>query len=238
MVPIDITLDFKTECPEKGKDPDVYSPSLRQYHKVLWSKPLPDGTIFELDASGSPVSRYLMHESARGTIRLSSDAITTRMLNRPRVRKLVEELPEGAVRPHRGYIIGSALVFPANRVQGRMTINGARGFLSTIADRFDLTLECIRRHYAGETSPLARTLEEHSLFFNLFEDFENYVEFFLLQDLLTSSGTIDYWLPFQDFRRSAVPKTSSDYVRFRSATENFIDRRNQRVEAWTREHLS
>ncbi|WP_113903400.1 DUF6994 family protein [Brevibacterium celere] len=35
------------------------------------------------------------------------------------------------------------------------TINGARGLHPRIVDRFDLTLECIRRHYRGEPSPLA-----------------------------------------------------------------------------------
>ena len=40
-----------------------------------------------------------------------------------------------------------------------------------IADPFDLTLECIRRHYLGETSPLAETLRRYEQFFALFEDF-------------------------------------------------------------------
>ena len=34
---------------ESGKDPDVCSPTLRQYHKLLWSKALPGGRPFDLD---------------------------------------------------------------------------------------------------------------------------------------------------------------------------------------------
>ena len=63
-----------------------------------------------------------------------------------------------------------------------MTINGARGVNGKIKDRFDLTLECIRRHYTSEKSPLSDTLQRYSPFFNLFENFQGYVDFFLLQD--------------------------------------------------------
>lgn len=50
--------------------------------------------------------------------------------------------------------------------------------------RFDLTVECIRRHYAAGDSPLAATLARYADFFALFEDFQGYVEYFLLQDLV------------------------------------------------------
>lgn len=48
------------------------------------------------------------------------------------------------------------------------------------ADRFDLTLECIRRHYLGQRSPLGETLARYRDFFALFEDFSGYVEFFMV----------------------------------------------------------
>ena len=44
------------------------------------------------------------------------------------------------------------------KIDGKMTINGARGFNAKIRDRFDLTLECIRRHYRNEDSPLTDVL--------------------------------------------------------------------------------
>lgn len=76
------------------------------------------------------------------------------------------------------------MVFPANRVGRKMTINGARGFHPRIKDRFDLTLECIRLHYLGESSPLGDTLTRYADFFGLFGDFTNYVDFFYLHDLV------------------------------------------------------
>ena len=50
------------------------------------------------------------------------------------------------------------MVFPGNRIDGKYTINVARGLNKKIADRMDLTLECIRRHYLGEDSPLRDVL--------------------------------------------------------------------------------
>ena len=65
----------------------------------------------------------------------------------------------------------------------KLTINGERGWNKRIVDRFDLTLECIRRYYLDIESPLKETLERYKSFFLLFEDFRHYVEFFFLQDL-------------------------------------------------------
>ena len=55
----------------------------------------------------------------------------------------------------------------------------------SIRDRFDLTLECIRRHYFSERSPLSDVLARYEDFLCLFGSFKGYVEFFLLQDLVS-----------------------------------------------------
>jgi hypothetical protein len=59
------------------------------------------------------------------------------------------------------YTIGGMMVFPGKPIKGKWAINQARGCLSKIADRFDLTLECIRRYYVGETSPLGETFSRY-----------------------------------------------------------------------------
>ena len=43
---IDITFDFRSDA--RGKDPDAYSPTLNAYHRILWSKELPNGEVMEL----------------------------------------------------------------------------------------------------------------------------------------------------------------------------------------------
>ena len=48
-----ITFDFRSDTPP-GRDPDALSPTLRRYHQLLWSKPLPSGAPFELDG-GPPL---------------------------------------------------------------------------------------------------------------------------------------------------------------------------------------
>ena len=132
-----------------------------------------------------------------------------------------------------GYTIGGMMVFPSNLVDGcRMTINGARGFHPRIADRMDLTLEAIRRHYCGRTSPLGKTLACYGDFFALFGDFDGYVDFFLLQDLVTADGAaVRFFMPFDDFNPPAKPRDVATYREFRRSSMEFIEARNRRIDA-------
>ncbi len=82
-----------------------------------------------------------------------------------------------------------------------MTINGSRGLNRSIKDRFDLTLECIRRFYINKESPLTETFQRYASFFNLFHDFGGYVDFFLLQDLVDDGYSVKFFLPFESFNQ-------------------------------------
>lgn len=76
--------------------------------------------------------------------------------------------------------IGGFVLFPRHA----NSINQKRGTGSLIYDRFDLTLECIRRYYNNEESPLFDILKKDEDFFDLFRKgksgFENYAKFFCL----------------------------------------------------------
>jgi hypothetical protein len=49
---IDVAFDFRSDTPDwPDKDPDTHSRTLRRYHQLLWSKPLPSGAPFELDVT-------------------------------------------------------------------------------------------------------------------------------------------------------------------------------------------
>lgn len=223
---VDTGFDFRSERPA-GKDPDSWSPTLLKYHRILWSKPLPGGEFFDLTEAGKPGSFHLRHESALGSFRLSSDAITHRYLRAPVVKQVpTEDLPPGA-----GYTIGSALIFPGNRIDGRQTINQARGTHPRIRDRFDLTLECIRRYYGGEQSPLAAVLERYADFFSLFGDFDGYVDFFMLQDLVGEDGAITFLHHFDNFTTPPVPNDAKGYLAYRQRSSAFITARNRRIQA-------
>ena len=104
------------------------------------------------------------------------------------------------------------------------------GFNRQIADRFDLTLECIRRHYLGLRSPLGETLARYSDFFALFEDFGGYVDFFMLQDLVTEDcSAVRFFMPFDDFNTPAVPRDGDTYKEYRRLSIEFIEARNRRI---------
>lgn len=122
------------------------------------------------------------------------------------------------------------MIFPGNRIDGKMTINGARGWNSKIADRFDLTVECIRRYYRGEESPLYNDLNRYSEFLHLFTDFNGYVDFFLLNDLVTDDcSAIHFFTPTIDFAQSPRPASLDDYFIFRERTIDFVNSRNARI---------
>ena len=51
-------------------------------------------------------------------------------------------------------------------------------------------------------SPLYDTLLRYKDFFDLFENFNNYVIFFLLDDLIDEKGKIKFYLQFESFIES------------------------------------
>ncbi len=228
MCSIDVTFDFYSDTP-KGKDPDSCSPTLRRYHKVLWSKPLPDGFLFVLSDQKS--GAYLHHRSSKGEFFLSSDAIGHTYRHVKEMAPIVSRIP--VVELDAFYrlcsTIGAYIIFPSKKVQGGMTINAARGFNRQIRDRFDLTLECIRRYYVGLDSPLAAVLKRYASFFELFGNFNGYVDFFLLQDLVDERGNVHFFLPYEDFSRSPLPQDGAEYGHYMERLSAFVRARNQRI---------
>ena len=98
-------------------------------------------------------------------------------------------------------------------------------YLLLSRNRFDLTLECIRSFYANETSPLSDTLKRYSTFFSLFQDFKGYVDFFLLQDLVTEDYlSIKFYLPFNGFNNKPLPNNVDEYQSYKNNVINFIKR--------------
>jgi hypothetical protein len=174
---IDVKFDFRTDA--NGGDPDKTSPTLRRYHQRLWSKELPSGKHFDLEIK--PGKGYLYHNSELGEFVLTSDTVLPTYNNHKWCSHIVSQIPRKDIEyfDYITYTIGGMMVFPGNTINRMMTINGARGFNSKIKDRFDLTLECIRRYYLALESPLYNDLARYDQFFRLFSDFKGYVDFFL-----------------------------------------------------------
>jgi hypothetical protein len=226
-VMIDVGFDFRTDA--GGRDPDTHSPTLRSYHRLLWSKPLPDGRFFDLSESTRGV--YLHHRSALGEFFLSSDSVMQTFIRWPALKPITDQLSESEHEAFMtiGYTIGAMMVFPGNQVDRKWTINQARGCNTSIADRFDLTLECIRRHYSGLRSPLSSTISRYTDFFALFDDFRCYVRFFLLDDLVHDDLSVKFFMPFDDFHPPAVPRDVGVYREYRRRSIEFIEARNRRI---------
>lgn len=117
------------------------------------------------------------------------------------------------------------------------TINQARGVHPQIADRFDLTLECIRRHYLDPDKPnlLSDRLRYYGDFFALFRDFDAYVRFFLLDDLLTPDrDAVRSLFPgdvITGFTAPAHAVTPEEYSAFRLNSLEFVQARSGRIRA-------
>lgn len=101
-----------------------------------------------------------------------------------------------------------------------------------IRDRFDLTLECIRRWYVGEDNPLFKDLDRYKSYFELFVNFKGYIDFFLLNDLIDIDYKVKFWLPFLDFGiTQPLPRDIKEYREYMINVKVFVEKRNQRIKA-------
>ena len=237
---INVDLDFTEDTPlfwehywddEMGGvfvDPDSKSKMLKYYHKVVWSKKLPNGETIEL--LDGELNKYLTWKS----FNFGSDSIITSFRYK-KYRYMIKQVM-GSVCDYKKYIenytrksytIGGSIIFP--KMKG--SINQARGINNCIADRFDLTLECIRKYYNGESSPLYDTLIRNKDFFDLFVDFKGYVDFFYLQDLVSDDyNKINFWLGNGDFSENPFPKTIDEYLSWIEKQLDFVEKRNIRID--------
>lgn len=218
---IDITFDFRSDS--SGRDPDTSSPTLKSYHQALWSKPLPNGQVLRLTTDNCNYLRW-------GEMFFGSDSITASFRWNKRLIAQIEpfipsfsEYLENYLR--KTYTIGGTIIFPKH--QG--SINQARGCSSKIRDRWDLTLECIRRFYNGESSPLEATLQKDKAFFDLFVDFKGYVDFFFLQDCVDEDYHVKIWLDTPLFEDNPIPMNVEDYCRWINSQLDFVEKRAKRI---------
>ena len=231
---IDNTFDFRKDV-KPNADPDKESKKLLSYHKYLWSKKLPNGQMFDL--SDTEPNNYLFHKSKLGKFSMSSDGIGVSFINRKDMSEIISQISEKRKEEILSivYSMGGFIIFPSNKImingKKRLTINGERGWNRRIVDRFDLTLECIRRYYLNIDNPLQQTLQRYEKFFQLFQNFRGYVEFFLLQDLVKSKFTeIKFFLNFDaKFPSRPLPKSLEEYNQYINNNLNFIIKRRNRM---------
>lgn len=219
---IDINFDVRTDS--NGGDPDSRSKTLRNYHRVMWSKQLPNGNTLCLD------------EKLNGNdgVLYSSDSISHSFSKWEKYQHIIKEVSSKEIEDFvtKGSTVGGYIIFPKNKINGCQNINMARGSNQKIKDRIDLTLECIKRYYENQNSPLSKCFDNYTFFFDMFVDFKGYVDFFLLNDLVTDDyKEIKFLHPFIEFGDGNVlPKTVDEYLEYKKRTMTFIDNRNKRID--------
>ena len=235
MSKIDTTYHYTEDA--GGKDPDIYSPKLREDLLFLYRKELPDGTLFDLQKGQDNTYDYLVFNGWR----FGSDAITNTYTHQKNYQWMIKELEkedfyQDLIKEYRkvDYTIGCHIIFPKNNNPNNIkswSINQERGTNSKICDRIDLTLECIRRFYNNEDNPLYLKFQENKYFFDLFKDFKNYVDFFYLNDLLINNdySKIKFFLPFDNFERYPKPQNTEEWKVFCKNQIELIKSRNQRI---------
>ena len=220
---IDIEFDVRTDS--KGKDPDSASKTLKNYHQFLWSKTLPNGDYFNIESGDS---RFYLRGNGMD---LGSDSIAVTFFNgrNKHLEQFKNEMPD--FMSHRESVMKKICTIGGYTIlrQIRWSMNQARGCSPKICDRWDLTLECIRRYYAKETSPLDTALKKSSDFFDLFVDFKGYVDFFFFQDCVDDNYNVKFWLDTPLFVSNPLPETLESYLAWVDSQVDFVQKRNKRI---------
>lgn len=238
---IDTHFDFTSDTPNYWKnfwkdpcgigggynDPDAYSSTLQLYHSILWSKELPNGEYMDLSLGKG--YDYLTWKD----FRFGSDSILASfryIKYRSMLQEVAKVVPdyqafiENFLR--KSYTIGGSIIFPKKN-----SINRRRGCNPLIKDRWDLTLECIRRYYCNQSSPLSDTMSLNKDFFDLFVDFKGYVDFFYLQDCVSPDyQNVIMWIDNDNFSNAPLPKSVNEYILWINNQLEFVEKRNARIE--------
>jgi hypothetical protein len=66
----------------------------------------------------------------------------------------------------------------------------------------------------------------------LFEDFQSYVDFFFLNELLDKNDRIKFYLPFDEFNSKPRFNRKEDYLIYKEGVSEFVTGRNARILAF------
>ena len=223
---IDVTSTFLDDTPD-GRDPDKSSKLCQTYHKLLWSRQLPNGEYMNLEYGKN--GSYLVWKN----FDFGSDSIIASFRyknNQVLIDEVKSKIPDYdkymSDYSRKDYTIGGVIIFPKRP----MGINPARGMNQYIKDRFDLTLECIRRYYNNEDSPLYNVLLKDKDFFDLFIDFKGFVDYFFLNDLVFDDYKhVKFLIGNGEFIKNPIPKDFDEYMTWMNKQLEFLESRNKRI---------
>lgn len=250
--------DLRGNGASTGWDPDRRSKSLADTHAFLWSGKTGNVQNPDIKLNLNVVGRknfVLIDKDS--SMRFSSDTLVNsfkwKRTKETVLRPLIDEygsLDEYHKKQEdftkKAYTIGGMIIFPwRDRAHQKESINRQRGFDTLIADRVDLTIECIRRYFFNESNPCkllsSSVLEKNGDFFLLFgtgfDGFKAYIDFFFLNDIVSPDykkvrsfiGTKEF-LEQDVFSSSpSYPKNKEEWLQWKENAITFIDKRNQRI---------
>ena len=221
----DIHFDFRMDS--GGVDPDKGSPTLRRYHRILWSKELPNGETMQLTHNNGGYLKWKDFEFASDA--MINGLFFARSKNSvPELKRMLHDY-DAFVEDfeQKSWTIGGEIIFPIHN----NSMNQLRGTNAYVMDRWDLTMECIRRFYLDEDSPLFKVLDADRKFYELFVDFKGYVDFFYLQDCVTSDYKNVIFL--QDdcslAQTMPLPRSAGEHIVWTERSLQLISKRAERM---------
>ena len=130
------------------------------------------------------------------------------------------------------------LVFPSNRISGKLTLNGARGLsqrisrtdLTSLLSAYGVTTFVNRVRLAKQSSVTATSSSSSTTSMDICASF-----FWTIWS--TPIQVRSSFLGFDNLGAPAVPEDLTTYLEYRRLTIDFIHARNQRIASWVAEHL-
>lgn len=221
----DIHFDFRTDS--GGVDPDKGSPTLRRYHRILWSKELPNGETMQLTHDNGGYLKWRDFDFASDA--MINGLFFARAKNSiPELKRLLRDYDAFKEDyEQKSWTIGGEIIFPIHS----NSMNQLRGTNAYIMDRWDLTMECIRRFYLDEDSPLYKVLDTDRAFYELFLDFKGYVDFFYLQDCVTPDyNNVIFWQDDCSLTQTMpLPRSAGEHLVWKEKSLQFVSKRAERM---------
>ena len=118
MNKIDVKKYMGEDAPE-GHVSEGHCKTLHEYHKILWGKQLPNGSMFDLEIKtdqyeNKPLTYSLHHNSDLGEFIMTSDWMCNTFLNWKRLSKIKQELNDSEINAFDAIStrIGNYIIFP------------------------------------------------------------------------------------------------------------------------------
>ncbi len=206
-------------------DPCDDSLFLKKSIRKMFSRPLPNGQTMELEETSSG---FRWNDFRFGIDTVVPSFFSTRNRNLSKAYALSETDFRDSVSEYirETDLLGAYTIYPVHAnslIQCIYSNNRIRG-------RWDFVLECVRRHYSGEDSPLYDCMRRDRLFYDLFVDFNGFIDFFYLNDFINSDGTVKMLLQTELFEMNPVPRNWDEYKKWFGTNIELVKKRNSRME--------